>query len=218
MDIALLLNIIFVAIISSFSHCIGMCGGFNLILASHLAKTRAKALYIALFHMARIFAYCLLGLGFGFFGQAIILSQSAKGYALFITGLLMVFFGIAFLTRGKILAFIENAKISSFILGIAIKIKTRFKALYIVLLGFLNGLIPCGIVYYFLALSFSSASAFKSVLIMLIFGLSTLPALVLFSSFIGALNVKFKNFANILTSLFIGFYGLYLAFKGFMLL
>lgn len=222
MDTALLLNVIFVAIISSFSHCVGMCGGFALMLSSNLAKTRHKALFIALYHTARIFAYCLLGLCFGLFGQAVILSPSAKGFVLFVAGLFMVLFGLGLLVRGKLLAFIENARVSRFILGIGSKAKTllntRFQALYIVLLGFLNGLIPCGIVYYFLALSFSSGSAFESLLIMLIFGLCTLPALVLFSSFASALNAKFKSTASIAISVFIALYGLYLAFDGFMLI
>lgn len=222
MDTALLLNVIFVAIISSFSHCVGMCGGFALMLSSNLAKTRRKALFIALYHTARIFAYCLLGLCFGLFGQAVILSSSAKGFVLFVAGLFMVLFGIGLLVRGKLLAFIENARVSRFILGIGSKAKTllntRFQPLYIVLLGFLNGLIPCGIVYYFLALSFSSGSALESLLIMLIFGLCTLPALVLFSSFFSALNAKFKSTASIAISVFIALYGLYLAFDGFMLI
>ncbi len=222
MDTALLLNVIFVAIISSFSHCVGMCGGFALMLSSNLAKTRHKALFIALYHTARIFAYCLLGLCFGLFGQAVILSHSAKGFVLFVAGLFMVLFGIGLLVRGKLLAFIENARVSRYILGIGSKAKTllntRFQPLYIALLGFLNGLIPCGIVYYFLALSFSSGSAFESLLIMLIFGLCTLPALVLFSSFASALNAKFKSTVSIAISVFIALYGLYLAFDGFMLI
>lgn len=221
MDTALLLNVIFVAIISSFSHCVGMCGGFALMLSANLAKTRHKALFIALYHTARIFAYCLLGLCFGLFGQAVILSPSAKGFVLFVAGLFMVLFGIGLLVRGKLLAFIENARVSRCILGIGAKFRTlnaRFQPLYIALLGFLNGLIPCGIVYYFLALSFSSGSAFESLLIMLIFGLCTLPALVLFSSFASALNAKFKSTASIAISVFIALYGLYLAFDGFMLI
>lgn len=222
MDTALLLNVIFVAIISSFSHCVGMCGGFALMLSSNLAKTRHKALFIALYHTARIFAYCLLGLCFGLFGQAVILSPSAKGFVLFVAGLFMVLFGLGLLVRGKLLAFIENARVSRCILGIGSKAKTllntRFQPLYIALLGFLNGLIPCGIVYYFLALSFSSGSAFESLLIMLIFGLCTLPALVLFSSFASALNAKFKSTVSIAISVFIALYGLYLAFDGFMLI
>lgn len=222
MDTALLLNVIFVAIISSFSHCVGMCGGFALMLSANLAKTRRKALFIALYHTARIFAYCLLGLCFGLFGQAVILSPSAKGFVLFVAGLFMVLFGLGLLVRGKLLAFIENARVSRYILGIGSKAKTllntRFQPLYIALLGFLNGLIPCGIVYYFLALSFSSGSAFESLLIMLIFGLCTLPALVLFSSFASALNTKFKSTASIAISVFIALYGLYLAFDGFMLI
>ena len=222
MDTALLLNVIFVAIISSFSHCVGMCGGFALMLSAKLAKTRRKALFIALYHTARIFAYCLLGFCFGLFGQAVILSPSAKGFVLFVAGLFMVLFGLGLLVRGKLLAFIENARVSRYILGIGSKAKTllntRFQPLYIALLGFLNGLIPCGIVYYFLALSFSSGSAFESLLIMLIFGLCTLPALVLFSSFASALNAKFKSTASIAISVFIALYGLYLAFDGFMLI
>ena len=221
MDIALLINIISVAFISSFSHCVGMCGGFALMLASQLASTRFKLAYILLYHIARVGAYSVLGAAFGLFGEAVILSPSARGYALFGAGMFMVLFGVALAVRGKLLAFIENAALSRAVLALGARARAilglRFKALYIALLGFLNGLIPCGVVYYFLALSFASASASKSALIMAIFGLATLPAMAIFSGFASTINAKFKSIANLATSAFIALYGLYLAFKGFML-
>jgi len=45
------------------------------------------------------------------------------------------------------------------------------------LIGVLNGLLPCGLVYLALATAFASASLAKSVLFMTFFGFGTLPAM-----------------------------------------
>ena len=45
--------------------------------------------------------------------------------------------------------------------------------------GLLTGFLPCGLVYSFLALAASSASVAKGVLIMLAFGLGTIPIMLI---------------------------------------
>ena len=49
----------------------------------------------------------------------------------------------------------------------------------------LNGLLPCGFVYFFAITAISTGSALGGSLVMLIFGLSTIPALFSLGFFVG---------------------------------
>lgn len=54
------------------------------------------------------------------------------------------------------------------------------------MLGLLNGLLPCGLVYFFAITAASTGSPLWGALVMMIFGLSTLPALFSLGYFVGA--------------------------------
>lgn len=219
MDIATLVSVISVAFLASISHCTFMCGGFVIAYSTKLANKNAYSATIFSFayQISRIFGYIVLGLLFGFLGSAIIFSSTAKGYIFFLLGIFLVVLGIALIKRGKLLSFIENDTFAKKL--IIPKFKELIKKDSLVsfmMLGFLNGFLPCGVVYYFLALSLSSRSALHGSIIMLIFGLSTLPVMLFFSGIAHSLSTKFKSMANLFSSVIISLYGIYLAYLGFM--
>lgn len=200
-----------VAVLSSFGHCYGMCGGFNLAFLRLNAVAKTPFLLTLTYHTFRIFAYMFLGVIFGMFGNA--LAFLNKGILFFILGIFMVLLGIALLFRGRILAFLENP----FFFNLFAKKmwqKVNFKGYKsAIVLGFCNGFVPCGLVYFALALSMSQDSLYKSVLIMLLFGLCTLPALLFFSEVIRLLGQKLQLWTK-LSYLIIMLYGIYLAYLG----
>lgn len=168
-----------------------------------------------LYNLARIFAYVALGALFGAFGAAISFGLQARGLIFFIVGLAIAFIGIALLFRGELLKFVENEKALNFIVKIA---KERLKNKNLVnflLLGFLNGLLPCGVVYYFLALGILSANFIDSALIMLVFGLCTLPAMLLTSFIFNVLSEKFKKIMFEISAIIMIINGIYLSFLGY---
>jgi len=64
------------------------------------------------------------------------------------------------------------------------------------ILGLLNGLLPCGLVYFFAVSAASTGSAVWGAVVMLIFGLSTIPALFslgVFTSYFTETNFQ-KNY------------------------
>lgn len=219
MDFAQILGIVAIAFLSSFGHCLGMCGGFVLAYNLRLKdKTLINSTLLTLvYHLFRILAYSVLGAIFGAFGSVFIISLSLKGYIFFALGVFLVLLGIALIFRGNLLKLIENELIFKQILKI---FKNNFfknsNFISFAVLGFINGLLPCGVVYYFLAMAISSASASLGALIMLIFGISTLPALLIFSGSVRVLSQKFKSLMMFFSSILIIFYGIYLAFLGFM--
>ncbi|EKN0010951.1 sulfite exporter TauE/SafE family protein, partial [Campylobacter coli] len=83
------------------------------------------------------------------------------------------------------------------------------------ILGFANGFVPCGLVYFFLANAMSRQNVTESILVMLVFGLSTLPAMLFFVKISQYLGVFLKKVFNYLSYFIIVAYGIGLAYMGF---
>lgn len=212
-DLSTAILVVSVAFLSSLGHCVGMCGGF-LIAVSRFGRGFGILLGYNLF---RILAYILLGGLFGAFGGLFVFSLKLKGYLFFVLGLFMIFLGIALIYRGSLLRFIEENKILSKPLthkmSLILQKNGKFGFLF---LGFLNGLLPCGVVYYFLAMAISSGSALGGMSIMAIFGMVSFLMMGVYSFLFKILNDKFKKTMLFLSSLLVIAYGIYLAFVGFM--
>ena len=212
-----LYTIIAVAFMSSFSHCVGMCIWFlGLQSLFFKGKSNIKNLMLSkLYNISRVLSNVALFALFGAFGAAISFGMQARGVIFFIVGLVIAFIGIALLFRGELLKFIESEKALKFVVKMAKDRLNNKNLANFLLLGFLNGLLPCGVVYYFLALGILSANAVDASLIMLIFGLCTLPAMLLASFVFGLLGEKFKEIMFKLSACIMILNGLYLSFLGY---
>ncbi|TQR32502.1 hypothetical protein DMB92_05145 [Campylobacter sp. MIT 99-7217] len=194
-----------------------MCGGLNLAFLKLNASFKFPFLLSLVYHIFRIFGYVLLGVLFSLFSLGFKFSSFAQGILFFMLGIFMIILGFALIFRGKLLKFIEEL---SFFSQIQRKILSKFtlKGLKSAcILGFANAFMPCGLVYFFLAFAMSRTNAFEAALIMLVFGLSTLPALLFLSKFFTFLHQNLQKIYTFLADLIIIFYGLYLSFKGFLL-
>ena len=166
-------GILSVAALSSVGHCVGMCGGFAILLARFLSGKGKifSAAMIAGYNLARICAYMLLGFIFGSLGGVFTLSLAARGYLFFAIGVFIAVMGVALIRRGAVLNFIEKNAFLSKILNEKMKAAiAKNSAIGFLTLGFLNGLLPCGVVYYFLALAVASGSGAKGAAIAATFG------------------------------------------------
>lgn len=212
------LGIISVAFLSSFSHCVGMCGGFVVAYSTKLSKlSKLDAFYyFCSYHLGRIMAYVLLGVFLGLFGSVIIFDVRSRGLVFFLVGVFMVVLGIGLIIRGKALSVIENNKLTNYIMRSFRKFATKNNLFSFMVLGFMNGLLPCGVVYYFLAVCLKSANLATGALIMFIFGLCTIPAMAVFSVFSYRINQKLMKFSMMISSLIIIVYGIYLSYTGFL--
>lgn len=204
------------AFFASFSHCYAMCGGFVLAF-SRLCDEKRLIFYQMLYHLARVFAYFLLGLAFAAFGSVFAFSKLASSLLLFVLAIFLILLGLALFFRGRLLFLIENSLSIGYLRGFIKKsFKLRgFKAA--LFLGFLNGLLPCGLVYSFLAIALSSQDYIKGGMIMAVFGLSTLPAMMCFSLFIAYFSKKFISVFNKISCALIISYGIYLAYQALAL-
>lgn len=97
-----------------------------------------------------------------------------------------------------------------------IKKSKNFKGLKsAIFLGFSNGFVPCGLVYFFIANAMSKQNIFEGILVMMIFGISTLPAILFFSKISQFFSDFLKNLFNYLSYGVIVCYGINLAYIGF---
>ncbi|SNY42822.1 hypothetical protein SAMN06297280_0489 [Arsukibacterium tuosuense] len=204
------------------SHCIVMCGG--IVAALQLALPQRsfgwKLAMQLLLSLGRLTTYALLGGLVGYFGmQAMALAGVSLLWLRLIAGILLLlmalyiarlWFGLTVLERG-------GQHLWALIKPLSQKVMPLDSLPKAYLYGLCWGWLPCGLVYSTLGWSLASGSAGQGALIMLFFGLGTLPALLTFGSLASNLS-KFKNkplvrysAAGILA--IYGIYTIYLALK-----
>ena len=177
-----LLAIASAAFIIGVGHCIGMCGGIVVAYSSAKIDETTSWMRQAIAHLAynfgRVTTYMVIGMIFGFIGQAISFTMSTRGILLFGVGILMILTGLSLLGNFK---FLNSANWSISKNG---WFQKTFKKLLssdsigsFYLLGILNGMLPCGPVYAFAIAAAGTMSPFWGAVVMGIFGLATIPAL-----------------------------------------
>ena len=205
METISIITIISIAFLGSFGHCVGMCGGIVIAYSSTKIKNewtkKVQALAHLLYSFGRISTYMILGALFGFVGGVVTFDNLTSGIFLLITGLMMVLVGLSLLGKIKFLTILEHSCSKSPLY------QSTFKSL----------LLPCGFVYVFAITAASTGSAFWGAFVMLIFGLSTVPALFSLGFFVGLfkqsnLRDLFIKLASILVIAF-GFYIGYLGYQ-----
>jgi sulfite exporter TauE/SafE len=168
------------------THCFGMCGGIVGALSSGLAlelqtsRWRLVAAQLA-YNSGRISSYVFAGVLLGLFGQQLGEAGLLEGFPLgrIIAGVVMILFGIYLAGWWHSLLWLEKAGAGLW------KYIEPFGRRYIpvrsagqaFLLGLVWGWLPCGMVYAVLALALTSGSGAEGGMLMLAFGLGTLPAL-----------------------------------------
>jgi hypothetical protein len=214
--------IISVALLGSLGHCIGMCGGFVVAYSSaKIDSTFSKShqfISHLFYSLGRVTSYALLGAIFGYLGSVVSFSREATGYFYFFIGIVMVLMGLSLMGKIKFLTSLEmNLGSTSFVkktFSFLIKSKS---ILSFYGLGILNGLLPCGLVYFFAISAAATGSALWGAVTMLIFGLTTIPSLLGFGYIIGFLKSgNFRETMIKLASVVIILYGIYMAYLGYM--
>jgi len=83
-------------------------------------------------------------------------------------------------------------------------------------LGLLNGLLPCGLVYFFAVTAASTGSPLWGAFVMLIFGLSTVPALFSLGMFAGVFTKSsMRKTMMSLAAIVVVIYGVYTIYRGY---
>lgn len=170
-----------------------------------------------MYNMGRVSSYIFLGALCGLLGSMFSFSTQSSGYFYFIIGIIMVLMGLSLMGKIKFLTSLESS------LAFNPAIKKLFSKLihsksYVSFygLGILNGFLPCGLVYFFLASATASGSVWSGAMTMAIFGFSTVPALFGLGFMVGFLHENgLRDIMIKLASLIVIAYGIYMAYIGY---
>ena len=221
MDSIDIISLITIAFLGSVGHCIGMCGGIVIAYSSAKVDDSYTKLKATLSHLAynfgRVTTYVFLGAIFGAIGGVISFNNIAIATLTIIAGIFMILTGISLIGKLNFLTKLEHSFFKSKWYQNSFKEAIKSKSLFsFYFLGLLNGLLPCGLVYFFAVTAASTGSAFWGGVVMLIFGLSTIPSLFtlgIFTSLLSKSNIR-KVMMN-LSSIVVIIYGLYTIYRGY---
>jgi hypothetical protein len=165
-----------IGLIGSF-HCIGMCGPIVVALPLKKHNLISKLTGAFLYNSGRVFTYSVIGILFGLLGRGIHLAGIQQwtsillGIAMIITVLFPYFFR-------------EKIAVGSLFSGFSSRLIVRLKRLFtdrtyfsLLMIGILNGLLPCGLVYVAVAGAINSGRVVSGAFFMMLFGIGTIPLL-----------------------------------------
>ncbi len=221
METISIISIITIAFLGSFGHCVGMCGGIVIAYSSTKIKSdwtkKIQAIAHLLYSFGRVTTYTILGALFGLVGGVVTFDNITSGIFLLITGFMMVLVGLSLMGKIRFLTILEHSCSKSPLYQSTFKSLLGSQSLFsFYLLGMLNGLLPCGFVYVFAITAASTGSALWGAFVMLIFGLSTIPALFSLGFFVGLF--KQSNMRDLfikLASILVIAFGIYIAYLGY---
>jgi sulfite exporter TauE/SafE len=214
-------SIITIAFLGSFGHCIGMCGGIVIAYSSTKideGDSRGKqSLSHITYALGRVSTYTLLGAIFGFIGGVASFNNIANGTLTIIAGVVMILAGLSLMGKLKFLTLLEHSISKNSWYQKSFKALLHDKSIFsFYILGMLNGLLPCGLVYFFAVTAASTGSALYGAMVMLIFGLSTIPALFSLGFFVGLFKqLTFRDTMIKLASIAVIIYGIYTLYRGY---
>lgn len=195
------------------AHCIGMCGPIALAVPSIGSGRGARAWSTALLNGGRLFTYALLGVAFGAFGQGLRLAGLQQGVSLAAGVILMIAALVPSLLErstatGRVGLWLARAR------GTMARHLRRNSPEAIWTSGMLNGLLPCGLVYTAALGAAASGNAMDGALLMLLFGIGTVPALVLVRLGGSTLSAAWRAKLRRLSPIMVGAMGLLLILRG----
>ena len=158
-------------------HCIGMCGGISAALSLGVPKGRRALVYSLGFNLGRILSYAFIGALVGFASQTLQLNQYLN-LSLWLAGLMLLLMGLSIGQWWQGVRKVEH--LGKFIwrwVQPLTKSLLPIKSLpHALALGGLWGWLPCGLIYSSLIWASSAGDWQSSSMLMLVFGIGTLPA------------------------------------------
>lgn len=160
-------------------HCAGMCG--PLALALPVPKT-GRARFITgrlMYNLGRVVTYGLLGAFAGLVGEKLFAAGAQQTVSI-ILGVILLVAAVApaLLKRIRAGAFLLERLAAPVQRAIGTLLR-RSSVVALFLLGLVNGLLPCGLVYVALAAALTTGGTLQGVVFMLGFGIGTAPVMFL---------------------------------------
>ncbi len=198
-----------------------MCGG--IVIAYSTTKVDSgwgrgkQALAHLTYSLGRTLTYTVLGFLFGYLGGVTTFSNVANGTLLVIAGMAMILAGLSLDGRVKFLNFFSSPVAEKAWFGKIFRALLEENSLSsLFLLGMLNGFLPCGFVYFFAITAASTGSPLWGGFVMMVFGLSTVPALFSLGFFVGLFQrTNWRSTLMKIAAVAVILYGIYTIYSGY---
>jgi uncharacterized protein len=192
-------------------HCIGMCGPIALTLpVQHLDGVR-RQMGILLYNAGRITTYSLIGGVSGWVGRQFVLSGFQQWLSIILGVTMLLILALQYLPKRKhhlpadIYRHIRN------ILGRLLQ-RRQLHTLYAI--GFFNGMLPCGLIYFALTGAVAAAHPIQGALFMAAFGAGTLPAMIAISWCSHLISVTLRSHLRKCVPVVVGIMAILLIIRG----
>ncbi len=186
------MSMLFVIGLLTSVHCVAMCGGINLTQGTIAANaTEGNSLLKAniLYNVGRVISYTVVGALAGALGSIISFSGTLRGIVIVVVGLAMIVMAFSMLgifSPLKKATFAFSGKLRN---GILKNVNTNSS----LVIGLLNGLMPCGPLQSMQLYALSTGSIAKGAFSMFLFSLGTVPLMFGFGMAASKLNQKYKK-------------------------
>ena len=175
-------------------HCISMCGPIVYLLPLDHYNNKKKTIQLLSYHLGRFCTYIGLGIIMGFLGEQLNIFGLQQQVSILMGTLLII---SAFIPLSG--AF--NKTPNKILLTAYTKLKTEFSMVLkkrgivsLFVLGILNGLLPCGLLYMALFGSLNTKTPLEGAVFMLCFGLGTIPLMTLVAFLSNFISAKSKQY------------------------
>ncbi len=195
-------------------HCIGMCGPIALALPYQDGSKWRAASNVLLYNLGRISTYAVLGAIIGIVGKGLFLTglQSYFSIGMGILLLLAALFSINIERQLFTIPALQQLNT-----WVKIKLGALFKRndrSTLLLIGVMNGLLPCGLVYMAIVGAVMLPTVSSSALYMALFGLGTLP-MMLSTAIAGQfISLQWRNRARRLVPVMLVVFALFFIWRG----
>lgn len=193
-------------------HCVGMCGPLVMSLPLGDKNGFEKGIAIGLYHIGKIGSYAMLGIVFAMLGSQFPMYKLQQNLSVVI-GLIMVVY-VLYVFVLKPPHFTHLNFLYRPLVGLISKLFKQKRIVLFLLIGFLNGLLPCGMVYVALTSALATQHVLQGGILMLFFGLGTVPALLLVSWGGQFMSVSVRKQLQSWLPVFIVTMGLFLIIRG----
>lgn len=154
-------------------HCLGMCGPLALSVPYNKSGP-SKGLSLFCYYLAKALAYGSMGAVLGLFGKGIMLMNWQQGLSV-VAGIFILLWACFPVLKPRSGSFLLQRQLAD----VYKKLQQKPKLWHYLIMGFLNGLLPCGLVYTALATASVTGSAAGGFTAMFLFGLGTAPMLII---------------------------------------
>jgi len=187
-------------------HCIAMCGGINLSQSVSSGGTKQSSFHSPLlYNLGRVISYTLVGALVGGLGSVLFFSETLKAILLIAAAIGMLLMGLRMLGW---LPWWLVPRVPAFLSAKAGKASAGKGPLVV---GLLNGLMPCGPLQAMQLYALATGSALTGALSMLLFSLGTVPLMLGAGVAFSALKGKFTFVIQRVSAVFVVFFAVVMA-------